>query len=316
MANKWPDDDDAVGYGKPPKWARFQKNTSGNPRGRPKKNVAPETILANSDLDDILRRELYRKMRVKDGDRASELAALEVVARKQVQIAMTGSPYAQREVLKAAAELAARDAERHHLEEEQRRQTFMNVIKWKEIRTREWAATALVGGEPDEPWPHPDDILIDQQAMTWGVRGPIDEGDLPRFEHYREERDICFAKAMLDVRKRRVADSGKLSIWDPIWMIWDAKLPLRWQLMPRKDVFELFFISMPMRKLRAFEKERTAEVDELRQRAGYNPKDKDGYRFANTVTKPLLKRQGYRSLAEFERAYEDTGGNPPWPKIA
>jgi hypothetical protein len=32
--------------------------------------------------------------------------------------------------------------------------------------------------------------------------------------------------------------------------------------------------------------------------------------------KPLLKRVGYRSLAEFERAYEETGGDPPWPKIA
>jgi hypothetical protein len=166
----------------------------------------------------------------------------------------------------------------------------------------------------DEPWPHPEDILIDQHAMTWGVRGPIDERDLPRFEYYRAERDMCFAKAMLDVRKRRVADCGKLSIWDPIWIIWDAKLPLRWQLMPRKDVFEPFFLSMPMRKLRAFEKERAAEVDELRQRAGYNPNDKDGYRFANTVIKPLLKRQGYRSLAQFERAYEESGGDPPWPQ--
>ena len=308
--------DDELGYGKPPKWARFEKGRSGNPRGRPKKKAAAESDLTSCDVDDIYRRELARKIRVNVSGGAKELAALEVVTISQIQTAAKGSPHAQRDVLKAAAELARRDAERRRLEEEERRQIFSNVVEWKKIRARDWAATTLAGGEPDELWPHPDDMLIDLHAMTWSVRGPIDESDVPRFEHYRAERDMCFAKAMIDIRKQRVVACGTPSIWDPMWMYWDALLPLRWQLLPQRDLHELSFLSTPMRKLRALEEACAAEVEGLRRRAAYDPQDKDAYRFANTVMKPLLKRQGYRSLAEFECTFEETGGNPPWPKSA
>ena len=42
---------------------------------------------------------------------------------------------------------------------------------------------------------------------------------------------------------------------------------------------------------------------------------KDSYKFANSVMKPLLKPQGYRSLAEFEHAFGKDGDNLPWPKV-
>ena len=43
--------DDTVGYKKPPKWTRFTKGTSGNPKGRPKKSLNTATIV-KSILDE------------------------------------------------------------------------------------------------------------------------------------------------------------------------------------------------------------------------------------------------------------------------
>jgi hypothetical protein len=176
--------------------------------------------------------------------------------------------------MKAAAELAERDAERLRLKEERERQTFSNMVAWKKIRAREWEDARLTGGQPDDPWPHPDDILIDESAMTWKIRGPYDRCDLGRFEHYRAERDLFFTKATIDTRKRRTLGTGRLSLWDPVWIYWDLQLPLRWQFGGREEVFELFF-TMPLKKLRALDAALTVEVDECRQRAGYNPKDKE-----------------------------------------
>ena len=36
-SNEWDEDDDSVGYGRPPRSTRFPKRTSGNTKGRPKK---------------------------------------------------------------------------------------------------------------------------------------------------------------------------------------------------------------------------------------------------------------------------------------
>lgn len=43
---------------------------------------------------------------------------------------------------------------------------------------------------------------------------------------------------------------------------------------------------------------------------------KEGYRFANRVLGLVLKRQGCRSLAQFERAYGASGGELSWRRSA
>src|SRR5271170_7646698 len=43
--------DDTVGYKKPPKWTRFKKGKSGNPKGRPKRSLNNATIV-KSVLDE------------------------------------------------------------------------------------------------------------------------------------------------------------------------------------------------------------------------------------------------------------------------
>lgn len=55
----------------------------------------------------------------------------------------------------------------------------------------------------------------------------------------------------------------------------------------------------------------------MKMLAGVSDKwDTESYKVANSIMKPLLKQKGYRSLAEFEHAFEQDGENLLWPKIA
>ena len=307
-------DDDEVGYCKPPKWTRFASGRSGNPKGRPRKPRAPQSVLtAESLTDNILRDELGRPIRVTDGTGTREVATHLVVQRSQIQSAVKGNSFAQREVLKAARELEARDAARRQAEEEQKREEFAKVVALRKLRVRVWAGVGK-GCEPADPWPHPDDMILDHSQLAWRIRGPFDEEDLPHFEYCRAERDSLFARAMLDRRERPDDDFAKASIWD-LWIVWDVMLPLRWQALPDVRKWDRL-LCLPMRSLRRLEQEWTSQAKALHVSAGIPPPGKDEYRVANAALKPVLQRQGYRSLAEFERAYEATGGDPPWPKAS
>lgn len=46
MEEKKPNDDEAVGYGRPPKASQFKKGVSGNPGGRPPKTAGHRSIAA------------------------------------------------------------------------------------------------------------------------------------------------------------------------------------------------------------------------------------------------------------------------------
>ena len=52
----------------------------------------------------------------------------------------------------------------------------------------------------------------------------------------------------------------------------------------------------------------------IESRDADQPMDKDVYRVVNTVMQPILVPHGYSSFAQFERAYEECGGDPPWPR--
>lgn len=145
------------------------------------------------------------------------------------------------------------------------------------------------------------------------MRGPLDARDVPRFEYYRANRDLLFARAALDrrTRKRRYVDPST----GDIWILYDVMLPLKWQI--ANDGLETtlwLFDQLPLRELRAavirYQKKLEAMPAPFVDRAA----QKYAYELANRVMRPLLKAQGYRSLAEFEHAYETYGDDLPWPR--
>lgn len=86
------DDDDAVGYGRPPRGGRFQKGQSGNPKGRPKGAARPVDVT----------RVLNRLVKVAVDGKPGKVPVLEAVVMQITQRALTGDLAAVREILRLA----------------------------------------------------------------------------------------------------------------------------------------------------------------------------------------------------------------------
>jgi hypothetical protein len=90
-----PPRDYAVGYGKPPLFARFRKGVSGNPRGRPRG-------MTDAGAKALALKELYRLVTVREGDKVMRLPVIQAVLRSQLALAVKGHSPAQRAVIAAA----------------------------------------------------------------------------------------------------------------------------------------------------------------------------------------------------------------------
>ncbi len=102
------DDDDNVGYGKPPKSSRFRKGESGNPKGRPKGANNFKTDLAE---------ELKERILVREGDRSIKISKQRAVIKSVVAKTLRGDQRAANTLLNAMFRLldldgAGSDADR------------------------------------------------------------------------------------------------------------------------------------------------------------------------------------------------------------
>ncbi|MGE0055420.1 MAG: DUF5681 domain-containing protein [Hyphomicrobium sp.] len=75
------EDDDKVGYCKPPKHSRFKPGQSGNPLGRPRKSRSIEAMI---------KRELDQTVVIKEGGREIRLRKVEALIKQLVNRAISG----------------------------------------------------------------------------------------------------------------------------------------------------------------------------------------------------------------------------------
>lgn len=74
-------DDDAVGYGQPPKRTRFRPGQSGNPKGRPK---------GSRNLKTELEQEMHQRVLVREGDKQMRITKRHAVIKSQLSKAIKG----------------------------------------------------------------------------------------------------------------------------------------------------------------------------------------------------------------------------------
>ena len=223
----------------------------------------------------------------------------------------------QQHVIRAIRDLELRDAQRADElaeQEEVKRQkditVFKYMIAYKKEREAVWAEAEARGAEPDELWPHPDDILLFPKTSRWRIRGPFGEANLAYYNWCRAERDYCFAYRILDMTLNKTRHQSWWDIWTLFWGFFDLKLPLRWQQMDKTAVPFFNLSILTDKRLEAHVEHLRREADFLSVLAGIPAQhDKESYKVANTIMKPLLKREGFNSLAEFEHAYETSGKN-------
>lgn len=91
-----------VGYGKPPRHTRFKKGRSGNPGGRPKRNLT---------LAEHMGEELAREMTITEGGRRRKRPVGAILCRRMLHDAVNGDAAARKDVIKL-------DAKRPQLEDD------------------------------------------------------------------------------------------------------------------------------------------------------------------------------------------------------
>ena len=321
--SEW-DNDEPLGYGRPPKWTRFKKGQSGNPKGRPKKKVAPEPS-SISEQDAILREEIDRKVKITEGGEIKEVTIQEAITKAQAAQAVKGSPFAQKEILSRIERLeraeereeAARleDAKADRLSKAERERNFFAYLcELKENQKKAWKQAEAEGkAEPDFPWPHPDDVMLDEGRRQYRIRGPMSAQEVPLYRLRRAERDTALARMV----EAGVADTDSASGWMKAWSLiahcHDAELPLRWQLRDGWDAQISRLLFLTDRQIRREVERRAKESEKWRSIARVEGSPK-AYKITNDALWPTLDTGGYRSLAQFQEACNATDGRPPWPR--
>lgn len=322
------DDDEPIGYGRPPKWTRFPEGQSGNPTGRPKKarpKAQTNKLLA---FDSVLLKEIDEKIRVTENGKVRKISKLEAIVKAHLNNGIGGNAAAQRDFARSIVEAMQRQqqsaeaevqAEQKQAERDAEidRKMFDYYARLKRARQKEWDQ-ALANGksEPDFPWPHPDDILLDMSRKRYRVRGPIDDTHVRYFLWHKALRDLYFVKTVIAIRSSSKSDEGLSSFWNRLWVFQDVQLPKRWQIGDRAEVQMFRMDAKSMRDLRRLEAVHEEAASSWEARLG----TPESSRFASKITAqafdPIVRRYGYRSFRQFKRAMEDTGGNAPWPRKA
>lgn len=178
-----------VGYGKPPVASRFQPGRSGNPRGR-KRGTAHNAIPALNDerLKTLILEETYRTISINDQNGQLDIPMAQAVVRSLAVNAAKGNQRAQRLFTQLLSSVE-RDNKRLHDE------WFNTALDYKLAWERELERRATFKINAPLPIPHPDDIVVDLQAGTIRVTGPMTKEEKVKWDRAAEHREKAIEAA-------------------------------------------------------------------------------------------------------------------------
>ena len=159
-------------YRNPPAEHRYRKGESGNLSGRPpkKKAVQPGFSALGGGIADrvgaMALEEATRLVTVREGDKVSEIPAMQALLRTMFRASAQGNTKAAHQLL----ELISRN-------ESARTATAVELLQYaaqyKEKYTAIFQKHEREGLDPPDIYPHPDDIIIDETTGEVTIEGPL-----------------------------------------------------------------------------------------------------------------------------------------------
>lgn len=218
-----------TGYQRPPKDTQFKKGQSGNPTGRPKKDkAAPPPVTITSYDEDVLA-EMAKRDTVIDHGKKISVPRRQLLLGAQSAAAAKGNPLAQRNALAMSAEVERRAAAKAASDKAIAEKTFELMVTLKAIQQKTWDQFLITGKLVGDPYPRPEDILLDNHKQTYRIRGPYCIDDLPRCLALMFHRDHALITWVRMSHSDLQPDK-----WIALqWLMFDAlnkELPLAWQL--------------------------------------------------------------------------------------
>src|SRR6202048_2708191 len=154
-------------YRKPPVAHQFKKGTSGNPNGRPRKKPGFGALGGGiaDRLGTMAWDEATRPVTVREGDKVSEIPAMQALIRTMFRAAAQGDTKAGRQLLEviARAESGRTGSALEILE---------HAVQYKEKYVPIFEQHEREGLDPPDIFPHPDDMIINETTGEVTLEGP------------------------------------------------------------------------------------------------------------------------------------------------
>jgi Family of unknown function (DUF5681) len=171
-------------YRKPPVAHQFKKGTSGNPKGRPRKKAVPGFGALGGGIADrfgaMALDEATRPITVREGDKVSEIPAMQALIRTMFRAAAEGDTRAGRQLLEV---IARAESGRTGFALE----ILQHAIQYKETYGPIFEQREREGGDPLDIFPHPDDLIIDQTTGEVTIDGPMSKEQAGARKAVREQ---------------------------------------------------------------------------------------------------------------------------------
>jgi hypothetical protein len=148
---------------------------SGNPSGKRKQDESKRKL---DGMKDMVLKEAFRPVRVREGERTVTLPAIQASLRSHFMSAARGDRKAFSTTMSLVSAILKEN-------DELQLQHFAAALDYKNGMEMELARRKREGIMAPDPIPHPDDIILDPRTGEVTIKGPLTENERAFFEETR-----------------------------------------------------------------------------------------------------------------------------------